>query len=139
MDLHPRAVQLGLENRRAAEAFERLGDAGRGLRQHRADRPADLQRELGERRGAAGQRGGGDGGQVAAQHRRAPDRRRAGRPAAFATASAITPASAPWRSSPPSRRRRKVCSASVAAANNPLTQLGAPRLRALARRPRRSR
>ena len=35
--------------------------------------------------------------------------------AAFATASAIRPMSAPWRSSPPSSRRRNVCSASVAA------------------------
>ena len=42
-------------------------------------------------------------------------------PAALATASAITPASAPWRSSPPSSRRRNVCSASVAAANRSAT------------------
>ena len=34
----------------------------------------------------------------------------AGTPAALATASAITPTSAPWRNSPPSRRRRNVCS-----------------------------
>ena len=57
----------------------------------------------------------------------------AGRPAALATASAITPASAPWRSSPPSSRRRNSCSVSVAAANRPAEQLGAPGLRALAR------
>ena len=38
VDLHPRAVQLGLENRCAAEAFERLADTGRGLGQHRAHR-----------------------------------------------------------------------------------------------------
>jgi hypothetical protein len=37
-------------------------------------------------------------------------------PAAFATASAMIPASAPWRSSPPRSRNRKVCSVSVAAA-----------------------
>ena len=30
----------------------------------------------------------------------------------------MIPASAPWRSSPPSSRTRKVCSVSVAAANN---------------------
>ncbi len=34
----------------------------------------------------------------------------AGNPAALATASSITPSSAPWRSSPTSRRRRKSCS-----------------------------
>ena len=45
----------------------------------------------------------------------------AGMPTALATASAITPTSAPWRSSPPRRRRRNVCSASVALANNPVT------------------
>ena len=41
VDLHPGAVQLGLENRRAAELLEGLGHAGRGLGEHRTDRPAD--------------------------------------------------------------------------------------------------
>jgi hypothetical protein len=39
----------------------------------------------------------------------------AGTPAARATASVITPSSAPWRSSPESRRIRKCCSSMVAA------------------------
>ncbi len=43
----------------------------------------------------------------------------AGMPEARATASAITPARAPSRSSPPRRRRKKVCSVSVAAAKGP--------------------
>ncbi len=51
--------------------------------------------------------------------------------AARPTASAITPISAPWRSSPASRRRRNVCSTSVAAANRPRQQFGAARLRSL--------
>src|SRR5207253_189160 len=38
----------------------------------------------------------------------------AGTPAALATASAITPSSAPWRSSPSSRRRTNSASAAVA-------------------------
>ena len=76
VDLHARTVQLGLENRCAAEAFERLADTGGGLGQHRAHRLADLERELDERRLAPGQRGGRDGGQVAAQHCRAPHHRR---------------------------------------------------------------
>ena len=41
----------------------------------------------------------------------------AGTPAAFAAASAITPSSAPWRSSPDSSARRKRCSRSVARPN----------------------
>jgi len=39
----------------------------------------------------------------------------AGTPAARATASVITPSSAPWRSSPESSRTRKYCSSAVAA------------------------
>ena len=54
-------------------------------------------------------------------------------PAALATASAITPISAPWRSSPPSRRRRNVCSTSVAAREQCAEQFGAAGLRSLAR------
>ena len=76
MDLHPRAIQLCLENRCAAEAFERVADTGGGLRKHRAHRAAHPQRELVQRRLATGQRGGRDGGQVAAQHRGAPHRGR---------------------------------------------------------------
>jgi hypothetical protein len=41
----------------------------------------------------------------------------AGSPAAAATASSITPSSAPWRNSPMSRRTRKSCSAAVARSN----------------------
>ena len=41
----------------------------------------------------------------------------AGNPAALATASTITPSSAPWRSSPTSSRTRKSCSPSVARPN----------------------
>ncbi len=46
VDLHARAVELGLEHRGAAEAVECVGDAGRGLGEHRADGPAHLQGEL---------------------------------------------------------------------------------------------
>ena len=76
VDLHAGAVELRLENRCAAEAFERFGDTGRGLGQHRADRAADPQGEL---RPAPPSppvsAGGGDRGQVAAEHRRATHRR----------------------------------------------------------------
>ena len=76
MDLHPGAVELGLESRCPAEPFERVGNAGRGLGEHRPDRTADLERKAVERGAALGQRGGGDGRQIAAQHRRPPHRRR---------------------------------------------------------------
>ena len=75
VDLDAGPVQLGLENRFAAESFECFGDSGRGLGQHRPDGPADPQRELGQRRLAAGQGGRRDGRQIAAQHRRAAHRR----------------------------------------------------------------
>jgi hypothetical protein len=42
----------------------------------------------------------------------------AGTPAAFATASTITPANAPWRSSPVNRRLTKPASGSVARAKS---------------------
>lgn len=45
-------------------------------------------------------------------------------PAARATASVITPASAPWRSSPPTSLERNRCSAAVAAEQ--LGELSAP-------------
>ena len=56
----------------------------------------------------------GGAAQVAREHRGAPDDARSGCPAAVATASVITPASAPWRSSPVSSRRTKSTSGSVA-------------------------
>ena len=59
-----------------------------------------------ERLGAARQRDRRDGAEVAAQHQRAPQRRRRGRRRPCAAASAITPASAPWRRSPDSSARR---------------------------------
>ena len=52
--------------------------------------------------------------EVAREHERAPRERRPGTPAAFATASTISPASAPCRSSPVKSRRRKSASSSVA-------------------------
>jgi hypothetical protein len=70
--LHPCAIQLCLERCCAAEFFERLGDACRGLRQHRADRSAHSQGERVQCHCAAGKARGGDRGQVSAQHRRAP-------------------------------------------------------------------
>ena len=70
VDLDAGSVELGLENRLAAELVEGFGDPGRGLGQHRADGPTDPQRELGQRRLTAGQGGRRDGGQIAAQHRR---------------------------------------------------------------------
>ena len=76
VDLHPRAVELRLENGRAAQAVERVGDVGRGLGEHRPDRPADLQGELLQRGlHRRSVRRGRDGGQVAAEHRRAPHHR----------------------------------------------------------------
>ena len=131
VDLHPCAVELGLENRCAAEAFEGLADTGRGLGQHRADRPADLEGELVQRRPRrrSARRPRRRAGRRPASPRAAPPA--AATSAAFATASAITPTSAPWRSSPPSRRRRNVCSVSVAAANRSVDEFGAPRLRSL--------
>ena len=69
VDLHACAIQLGLENRRAAMAFERVVDAGRGLRQHRADRPAHPQGEGFQRRRSAGQCGSRHRRQVPAEHR----------------------------------------------------------------------
>ena len=51
--------------------FERFTDTARGLGQHRAHRASRSERELFQRRLAAGQSGGRDGRQVAAQHRRA--------------------------------------------------------------------
>ena len=63
----------------------------------------------------------------------------AGTPAALATASAITPTSAPWRSSPPSRRRRNVCSivGRRGEQRRPAVRRGAPAIPCP--RPRRSR
>ena len=75
VDLDAGTVELGLENGLAAESFECLGDAGRGLGQHRPDGLTDPQRELRQRRLTAGQRGGRDGRQIAAQHRRPADSR----------------------------------------------------------------
>ena len=75
MDLDPGTVELGLEDGLAAESFECLGDAGRGLGQHRPDGPTDPQREFGQRRLSAGQGRRRDGRQVAAQHRRPADSR----------------------------------------------------------------
>ena len=69
VNLHPRAVQLRFENRCAAVAFERIGHAGRGLRQHRADRPAHPQGERLQRRRSTGQAGRRDRRQIPAQHR----------------------------------------------------------------------
>ena len=75
VDLHSRTVQLGFENSCATETFERLGHAGRSLGEHRADRLADFEGELLQRRLTGGQRGGRDGGQGTAEHGRAPHRR----------------------------------------------------------------
>ncbi len=44
-----------------------------------------------------------------------------GMPVALPTASAITPSSAPWRSSPPTSSRRNFCSSAVARSNNAST------------------
>ena len=68
MDLHPGAVELGFENRSAAELLECIGNPGGRLCEHRPDRPAYGERELGERGPATGQRSGRDSGQVTTQH-----------------------------------------------------------------------
>ena len=81
----------------------------------RTGRPTSRRKRRARR--APGERGLGDDAEVAAQHRRAPQHG-GGEPAAFATASAMTPSSAPWRSSPEISARRKPCSRSVARPNS---------------------
>lgn len=73
MDLYSGAVQLGLENRGAAELFECFADPAGGLCQHRAHGGADPQPEIREPVGAAGQCHRRDGRQISAEHCRAPD------------------------------------------------------------------
>ena len=75
MDLYPGAVELRIENRCAAQAFERVGDAGGGLGKHRAHRPPDPQGELLQCRLPAGQRRGRHRRQITGEHRSAPHRR----------------------------------------------------------------
>ena len=76
VDLHPGAVELGLENRLTAEPIQGIADTGRGLRQHRPDRPAHPQRKVRQRGGPTGQRRRRDTGQVAAEHGRPAHRGR---------------------------------------------------------------
>ena len=68
--LDPDPVQLPLHRRRAARADlgQRLADARRAGRQHRPDRPADLQAERAQRLAPARHRRGRHRAQRAAQH-----------------------------------------------------------------------
>ena len=70
VDLHARAVELGLEHRLTAEPLQRVGHVAGGLGQHGADRSPDLQRtNRSSAGGTVGQHGGGDRRQLAAEHR----------------------------------------------------------------------
>ena len=73
MDLHPCAVEFVLEGRLAKVGKDRVGAVGR-LRQHRLQRPKQLQRKVGEPGGAGAQCPGGHGGEIAAQHDGTPHR-----------------------------------------------------------------
>ena len=69
MDLQARAVKLPFHPGLATEPGQRFLRTFRGLGEHRPDRAADLQLEVGECRTAAGQRRGGDGRKIASKHR----------------------------------------------------------------------
>ena len=113
VDLDPRAVELPLDRRRV-DLRERRGDVRGGLGEHRLQRPADRQAQGREPRLAVRQRDRRHRPEIAAEHERPPHRGELHVRAAFATASVITPASAPWRRSPDISRIRKGCSASPA-------------------------
>ena len=70
MDLHAGAVELPFHPGLATEPGQRFLRTFRGLGEHRPDRAADLQPEVGEGRTASGQRRGGDGRKIAPKHRR---------------------------------------------------------------------
>ena len=100
--------------------------SARGRGEHRLQRPADLEPE--RARAPARRRPAPSSATAPRSPRSISARRTLGRrarPAACATASAITPASAPWRSSPTSSARRNACSRSVARAEQ-LGQRRAP-------------
>ena len=101
----------------APELGERGVQALGRARQHRPDRAADLGRHRLQRRGAAGEGEPGRLGEAARRGRTPGAPWPPGTSAAAATASSITPSSAPWRSSPVSSRCRNCCSSAVAAPN----------------------
>ena len=111
--LHAGAVELPLDRRQAGVA-ERLGDVGRAGRQHRLDRVQHRQPHRFERRPDPRSARARRCGRGRPRASRRAGRRRSGCSAAVATASVITPASAPCRSSPVSSRRTKSTSGSVA-------------------------
>lgn len=67
MGLDPHAVELPLDRGGRTGLLQGGGHAGRALREHRRDRPPDLQVERLQLRDAAAERGRADGGQRAAQ------------------------------------------------------------------------
>ena len=69
------AVELHVDHRRRAGRGERLVDRGGALREHRRQRPADLQPEPGQLGRSAGQRGHRHGAQVTGEQQRPADRR----------------------------------------------------------------
>ena len=109
-----------------------VGDVLRRLREHRLDRPKRRQPEA-RREPSAPSRiaASATRRQVAGEHRRPAHvgRRNARRPA---TASAITPSSAPCRSSPRNRPTSNRCSGSVARAKSARELRATRRLRARA-------
>ena len=70
MHLDTGPVELVLE-RGLAELGQGFGDVGRGLGEHRLDRPEQLDPEAREPRSSVDERGPRHGGQVAREHRRA--------------------------------------------------------------------
>ncbi len=69
VDLHPDAVQLGIDDRREPGAGQRAGDVGCAGGQHRPDRPAQPKADPGERRRASGRQQRGRLGRGTEQHR----------------------------------------------------------------------
>ena len=127
MGLDPGAVELPLDRRRA----------GGGQRRRRGRRAGDASIGCTARPGTMPTAPSAASPPVSAAVAvapRSPDimwaRRTAaiGTPAALATASTITPSSAPWRSSPPSTRHSSCCSGSVARANKLAEQRPARRV-----------
>ena len=91
---------------------ERFADRRRARREHRLHRPQHLEADGRERVGAARRaRRRAVVAEIAAEHRGAAHRRRPERRRPRAIASAMSPASAPWRSSPVSSRTTKSASA----------------------------
>ncbi len=124
VDLYAGAIELGLQVlcRRAVRGHR----PPRSRSARASGQPDDRPAKWNSARGITATRGrrGRHGGQIAGEHRGAPDLGRGDAGGAGDRTSAITPARAPWRSSPPRRRRKGLLSVSVAAAKKAPHQLG---------------